>query len=1332
VRVPSFAFLVLLAAGQDPEPLRIDAELRAGLLAVYRSLDADLPLTRIDSKPGFTWGASSPHPRIAPGPFEAVWTGVFLQPESDTLRFGAYVGGSVKVALGGVVVLEGRGDRETSWIQGTDRVWKPGAHRFRVEYRSLPDVPARLQLWWEGKLFSREPLPGWRLKHLATELPEAARQEEEISRGREAAVRWGCVQCHRSAFPSLPESPPGPSLEGLGTRVGQSWLLRFLENPKGVRHDARMPSLFTPDRKGFVERWLLAQHLVGNEKPPPAAGATGDVRKGRASFALLGCATCHVVPDMDRAAQPEPGLLPFEGLADRMTPASLSAFLQNPLARYPDGRKPRIPVDRPTADDIVAYLLKESPPAAAGSAESAPSPKEIDEVRRRLGVADPAAAGEALLREKNCLPCHTSKPLDLPLRKVEGGCRGARFEMPQDAQRAIGAYLKVASLERHPSPFEARRQLLSKHECFRCHQRDGDRPALIEATGARVGTEVRQHRLPFQRTPRLTNALSKYRRSYLVSAIRDGVSGVRPDWYSYRMPAYGAEAEQIVQALAEGDGDLATQPDTPPAPVADPVAHVDGPILVGFEGYSCITCHLWKRENITNPDPGAVGPELTTVTGRIRREWFNRWLEDPTRVHPGTPMPAVFQKGQPAKLHTAFGNDADKQKEAIWDYLSKGKDAVSPKSPPPTPVPPPAAGGPPLIAQIPIGSVAEALCVLTGSHDVLLYDVGSATLLNVYTGAQILRKSRPRGFTVAGTPAAAAGIDANPSFELVTAGRREAPSSFRFHGYDRLPDGVRLRTRLRFPSASVELTETLRLGRDRSLRREIALKDVPAGSTVELRTRREFAKEPSVIPVAAEGTVAYEIPPPRSPPKPEAAMSVAAGRLADTASIEGSLERPGYRAIAYPRPMTALGEDAVMPYAIAVNPRDGTVFVSSEKMGDVLVLRDPHDNGKDARFDDYARGLFHQAYGTLHDGESLYVLHRRNLTRVRDTDGDGAADAFERVVGGAEWNGDSRAFGLVRDKKGAFWMNLGDTKKAWPGSAAALRLVPGDPPTFEDAAFGLRQVYGWCFDQEDRLFFTDNQGEWVATNKLCLLEPGRFYGYRNPEKKRHFTEPAGKAAVWIPYGWAKSVNGLDLDRSGGRFGPFAGQFFMAELMYGGGLIRANVEKVNGEVQGACFPFWGKGLLGPLVLAFDPKGRLYVGSLTEAECGAQPDRGALFRIDFTGETPFEIQTIHVRPQGFRLTLTRPADPATAREAASFAVEHYRYEYTGAYGSPELDRTHVAVHGVHVSEGGRVVDLETAPLVKDRVYLIQARGVRSAKGESLVHPIGAYTLHEIPLR
>jgi len=344
---------------------------------------------------------------------------------------------------------------------------------------------------------------------------------------------------------------------------------------------------------------------------------------------------------------------------------------------------------------------------------------------------------------------------------------------------------------------------------------------------------------------------------------------------------------------------------------------------------------------------------------------------------------------------------------------------------------------------------------------------------------------------------------------------------------------------------------------------------------------------------------------------------------------------------------------------------------------------------------------------------------------------DGMATRFDRVAALPQGVADTYdyGYGLVRDRSGAFvYTHAPYANTQMPGSGGALRLVPGQKP--QEIAFGFRNPLGWCSGPDGEVFFTDNQGEWVATNKLCHLVEGRFYGFPNPAQRQHAAKPRGKAAVWIPYGWARSINGVAYDHTAGKFGPFAGQFFLAELMFGGAIVRASLEKVNGEYQGACFPFWGPGLLGPLSMAFDPKGRLYVGSITEPGWMAQPDRGALFRIDYTGSLPFEMQSIRILPRGFRILFTKPVSPETACDRAAYHIEHYRYEYTGAYGSPELDRTRAVIERVDVSPDGRSVDIVTGPLVKDRVYLIRAQGVRSRQGEALVYPAGAYTVNEIP--
>jgi hypothetical protein len=95
--------LLLHAAdpGKPPGPLQVEPEdLRPGLVALYRSTaDPATSLARIDAKPAFSLGHSSPHPRIPPGPFEVVWTGVVLVKDPGPITFDARLCGVRALSL---------------------------------------------------------------------------------------------------------------------------------------------------------------------------------------------------------------------------------------------------------------------------------------------------------------------------------------------------------------------------------------------------------------------------------------------------------------------------------------------------------------------------------------------------------------------------------------------------------------------------------------------------------------------------------------------------------------------------------------------------------------------------------------------------------------------------------------------------------------------------------------------------------------------------------------------------------------------------------------------------------------------------------------------------------------------------------------------------------------------------------------------------------------------------------------------------------------------------------------------------------------------------------
>ncbi len=1370
LRFATILVLCLTLSGGPVVPARPGAvevepdQVRPGLVAVYRSrVDAAAVLTRIERKPAFYLGDSSPHPRLPVGPFEVSWTGVLLVKEKEPLSFDALVSGAVTLEVDGVTVLQGEGKTIRSRVAARaafERI--PGYYRLVVRYRSLPNVPAV-----SSSAGRRRALPASLCRRgnslTSRALPKAAAQDQLAAHGRELVGRLGCARCHARALPAVSDPPPGPVLADLDRRVSSGWLLNWLADPAKVRRSARMPALFAADRQGFVERWLVTEHLAGTpgDERRKALATPGDHRTGRESFIQLGCSACHFLPDRDRSAQPDLDRYSLTGLADRFGPDDLAAFLRNPHSRYPDGRMPRLPIAAHEARDLTAYLLLWSRPTAEPAREAVPTAAEVATLQARLHVSNRRAAAAALLKEKGCTACHPGlgsvvpQALALAADSRKGclsGRSGPRFTLDDATRRAVRAYLAVAGAENHPSAVEDRRRLLDRAGCVRCHQHDTDRAPPLERVNSTLGG-ARQEAVPFQRTPRLNGLFQKYRRTHLRSAIREGVSGMRPVHYTYRMPAFGPAATTLVRTLCELDGELPDETDPPERAVTDPtVATVAGLELVGFQAYACVSCHSWNGRLLSESDPGAIGPDLTRVVGRIRRDWFERFLDDPARSHPGTPMPAIFQRGKPATLRSVLDGNPGKQKDALWSYFALGSAAPSPKPPPPLPVPAPAPGAPVLVAQIPLrvpptDKPLESVSVLSSAGDLLVCDLDAAAPHSFFTGAQILRHVQGRLRWFAGTGRGTS-LATDEPLMLVMAGKPQAPTAHTFDGYDRLSEGVRLRWRVTCPAGTMTVADTLRLTSSddrRRLERTLRCGTVPAKATVRLRQRvpgaatvtaekgtvegtaRNGVFESVLAPDAERNAVAVlrcELPPARPVP------AWAAKPLPDPGRPDGSLVRPGYRAIAYPRPRTVSGEDRIMPGAIAVHPRDGRVFVASLKTGELFVLRDPTDDGRSARFDNYAHGLFQDALSMLAERDALYVLHRRNLTRISESR-PGHADRFDRVAALAHGTADSYdyAYGLVRDRSGAFVLSYAPyANRTLPGSGAALRLRAGRKP--EAVAFGFRNPLGWCSGPEGEVFFTDNQGEWVATNKLCHLVPGRFYGFPNTAQKETAKLPLARPAVWVPYNWARSINGVTYDNTGGKFGPFAGQFFLAELMFGGAIIRADVENVNGQYQGCCFPFWGKGLLGPLTLAFDPRGRLFVGSITEPGWMAQPDRGGLFRLDFTGATPFEMRSIHVQPHGFRIDFTTPVNPKTTADPASYQVEHYRYEYTGAYGSPELDRTRVPVKRVVVAGDGRSVVLYTAALVRDRVYRISAPGVRSRLDERLVHPTGVYTLNEIP--
>ena len=67
-----------------------------------------------------------------------------------------------------------------------------------------------------------------------------------------------------------------------------------------------------------------------------------------------------------------------------------------------------------------------------------------------------------------------------------------------------------------------------------------------------------------------------------------------------------------------------------------------GRTLVGRRGFNCIQCHAWGA----SPATEYPGPDLTAMPRRLRYDWFEHIVTDPTWINPETRMPKFFHSGR--------------------------------------------------------------------------------------------------------------------------------------------------------------------------------------------------------------------------------------------------------------------------------------------------------------------------------------------------------------------------------------------------------------------------------------------------------------------------------------------------------------------------------------------------------------------------------------------------------------------------------------------------------------------------------------------------------------
>lgn len=442
----------------------------------------------------------------------------------------------------------------------------------------------------------------------------------------------------------------------------------------------------------------------------------------------------------------------------------------------------------------------------------------------------------------------------------------------------------------------------------------------------------------------------------------------------------------------------------------------------------------------------------------------------------------------------------------------------------------------------------------------------------------------------------------------------------------------------------------------------------------------------------------------------------------------------------------------------------GMVFMPGDKLaictrrGEVWIITNAYmRNGESPQYKLFARGL-HEALGLNLIGDDLYVVHRSEVTRLRDLDADGEVDEYKTIY---TWplvpNYHEYVYGTILDKQGnmVINLNLGWTHRAeslskWDGWMLKIDTAGNMKPF----ATGLRSPAGMGINKEGDIFYSENQGDWVGSGYVAHVAEGDFMG--NPEGLKWSGEPASNIklrfedipdtdepkyevakrvpglkppAVWLPHTLLGiSTSDLLLSDGHGKMGPFDDQFFVGDQGHSK-IMRIAMEKVKGVYQGAAFPFREGFSSGVFRMKWGVDGSMFVGMTNRGWGSWGPQPFGLQRLEWNGKTPFVMKTIKAKPDGFEIEFTEPVDIQRAKDAV-YSVTSFTYKYGHKYGSPVINDAERVVKAAEISPDGLRIRLVLDSLKPGYIHEIKAEGIRSKDNFLLMHGVAYYTLNQIP--
>lgn len=522
--------------------------------------------------------------------------------------------------------------------------------------------------------------------------------------GKHLFVNVGCVNCH--SVEGLEWAPKiGPDLSKIREKVYPEWMLGWVRKPTSYLPLTRMPQSPWKDDKEIIQAmaYILDSSVDFNWKYGKFGG--GDAAQGKEFFNKVGCIACHTLEGKGGVAGPA-----LDRIAEKTSADWIYNWIREPKNWSHVAKMPSLRLTPDEASNLTAYLITHGE-------------KPAEDQQLRTALKDPAnvKAGFGVISTYGCYACHNikgfenmSKPSveltnfgrkdvhelafgDAKIDETWEAWTNGKLKNPQaflderstsfmpkpnvtdDERHALLVFLKGQRPERLPEKYrafdpdiEGGRRMVNRYNCQACH--------VIEGEGQEVAKFISD---PNFLPPNLATTGMRLQTDWMFGFLKNpGDFGKVRTWLDIRMPTFGfsdEEAQTLVKYFKKLDkvNDLLEKE---PHIELTPEELSAAQKLTSADNFNCYSCHLGGPQTPAG-GPSVYAPAFQLAHDRLRPQWINKWVRNPSDMVPGTRMPGFYPEPGTGPKDILSGDD-EKQIEALVDYVmtrgEKGQTVAAP------------------------------------------------------------------------------------------------------------------------------------------------------------------------------------------------------------------------------------------------------------------------------------------------------------------------------------------------------------------------------------------------------------------------------------------------------------------------------------------------------------------------------------------------------------------------------------------------------------------------------------------------------------------------------